>query len=266
MKRASSARPAAPPTVPVGVDASGGAGIVTTVANARGPCRSRRYVPLLMCSSRGSLLLPPDRPGLPATSRLRSAGMSSRSVCCHSPGFLPAHAREPEGPQSRSPRRGWTPPPRGRILHIPLACSANRLRNGLAGSLPAATSPYPPTGTAVAHECRGPRVASPSHCLTRIKVASSSEPWCSRFPSLRASAHPRRWHCGCSVVSARGGRADASGRLTLHATAVSVCDGTCLVVPPNRAGRSLSQGTFRWPVPTWWLSRVPSAAARPWKF
>jgi hypothetical protein len=80
---------------------------------------------------------------------------------------------------------------------------------------------------------RRSRLAPRNRCLTRLNVRRSRTVGSPRFAPLRASAHPGRWHFGCSVLSAWSGH---RGRVALHAIA-RVCHTTCLVVPPSRAGR-----------------------------
>ena len=73
-----------------------------------------------------------------------------------------------------------------------------------------------------------------------------------------------RWHSKCLWCSRGAGRR-CWRACPLHAT-VCVCDATCSVVPPNRAGRPscVARGTLM-EVPSWWPCRVPSAAAHRWK-
>jgi hypothetical protein len=54
-------------------------------------------------------------------------------------------------------------------------------------------------------------------------------------PGVASRCTSTRWHCGCYVVFPWGGRADAGGRVALHATAC-VCHTTCLAfLQPGRS-------------------------------
>jgi hypothetical protein len=86
----------------------------------------------------------------------------------------------------------------------------------------------------------------------------------SRFPFFRGFCTTARWHCRCYIVAVSG-RADAGGRIALHAT-VCVRVEDLLGWSSGRAGRfSQPRKSLKWTVPSWLPCRVGSAAARLWK-